>query len=180
MLISDNILVQTNTLLCEYILKTMPVCGYYIHHVPCIEVCFIWRKMTLSAISLRQELENKYDTTSTSSPAYCTVTKGAADQGPTHQSSGTLQSSGCRWTLWKRLKRPTSNNLKLTNQPTTLSEPATQWLPLDLTKGFFQDSVQNDDTVLKVSLGLYFRRRKPRLLDRWQVCLGSARLAAYP
>ena len=41
-----------------------------------------------------------------------------------------------------------------TNQPTTLSEPATQWLPLDLTKGFFQDSVQNDDTVLKVSLGL--------------------------
>ena len=41
MLISDNILVQTNTLLCEYILKTMPVCGYYIHYVPCIEICFI-------------------------------------------------------------------------------------------------------------------------------------------
>ena len=53
----------------------MPVCGYYIHHVPCIEACFIWRKMTFSAISLRQELENKYDTAS--DPAYCTVTKGA-------------------------------------------------------------------------------------------------------
>ena len=49
---------------------------------------------------------------------------------------------------------PFGKDLKLTNQPTTLSGPATQWLPLDLTKGFFQDSVQNDDTVLKVSLGL--------------------------
>ena len=28
----------------------MPVCGYYIHHVPCIEICFIWRKITFSLI----------------------------------------------------------------------------------------------------------------------------------
>ena len=42
MLISDNILVQTNTLLCEYILKTMPVCGYYIQGVPPCTSCAMY------------------------------------------------------------------------------------------------------------------------------------------